>query len=53
MEAGSVIAYEPGFEAFGDAFYLEDMILITEDGSEVLSAGLPYEAEQIEALMGG
>ena len=50
LEAGSVIAYEPGFEVRGDAYYLEDMILITPTGHEVLSTGLPYEASEIEAL---
>ncbi len=51
LEDGSVIAYEPGFEVSGDAFYLEDMILITDLGHEVLSARLPYRASEIEALM--
>lgn len=36
-----------------DAFYLEDMILATSTGHEVLSAGLQYTAERIEAMMGG
>jgi len=36
-----------------DAYYLEDMILITETGHEVLSKGLPYTAEEIEAFMSG
>ncbi len=53
LESGSVIAYEPGFEVEGDAFYLEDMILVTEAGIEVLSDDLPYEANEIEALMAG
>ncbi len=34
-----------------DAFYLEDMILVTATGHRVLSAGLPYTADEIEALM--
>ena len=45
------IAFEPMFSAGADAFYLEDMILVTESGHEVLSAGLPYAAEEIEAVM--
>ena len=51
LQAGSVIAFEPMFSAGADAFYLEDMILVTESGHEVLSAGLPYTAEEIEAVM--
>ena len=53
LEAGSVLAFEPMFSVGADAFYLEDMILITEDGHEVLSAGLPYTAEEIETVMSG
>ncbi len=33
------------------AYYLEDMILVTPTGHEVLSAGLPYTAEEIEGAM--
>ncbi|MFQ5689948.1 MAG: aminopeptidase P N-terminal domain-containing protein [Gemmatimonadota bacterium] len=51
LEAGSVIAFEPMIEVGPDAFYLEDMILITPEGYEVLSAGLPYTAREIEAAM--
>ena len=51
LEAGSVLAFEPMFEIGPDAFYLEDMILVTETGHEVLSAGLPYTAEEIETVM--
>ena len=47
LEEGSVIAYEPGFSVGEDAYYLEDMILITATGHEVLSAGLPYTAEEM------
>jgi Xaa-Pro aminopeptidase len=51
LENGSVIAFEPMFSVEEDAYYLEDMILITETGHEVLSKGLPYTAEEIEAVM--
>ncbi|HEX2569443.1 MAG TPA: Xaa-Pro peptidase family protein [Polyangia bacterium] len=53
LAAGAVIAFEPTFSAGTDAFYLEDMILVTASGYEVLSAGLPYTAEEIEAAMAG
>ena len=51
LEAGSVIAFEPMLQIGPDAFYLEDMILVTETGHEVLSTGLPYTAEEIERVM--
>ncbi|MFV1988424.1 MAG: aminopeptidase P N-terminal domain-containing protein [Gemmatimonadota bacterium] len=51
LEAGSVVAFEPMLTVGDDVFYLEDMILITPTGHRVLSAGLPYTAEEIEAAM--
>ena len=51
LEAGSVLAFEPMMAIGPDAFYLEDMILVTETGHEVLSTGLPYTAEEIERVM--
>jgi Xaa-Pro aminopeptidase len=51
--AGAVIAFEPIFSVGADAYYLEDMIHITTTGAEVLSAGLPYTASEIEAAMRG
>jgi Xaa-Pro aminopeptidase len=37
----------------GQAFYLEDMVLVTDAGCEILTAGLPYTAEEIEKTMSG
>ncbi len=51
LRAGTVLAYEPMVTVGADAFYLEDMILVTETGHEVLSAGLPYSANKIGALV--
>jgi Xaa-Pro aminopeptidase len=51
LEAGSVIAFEPMFSVDADAYYMEDMILVTESGHEVLTQGLPYTAAEIEATM--
>ncbi|MFQ5705773.1 MAG: aminopeptidase P N-terminal domain-containing protein [Gemmatimonadales bacterium] len=51
LESGSVVAFEPMIEVGSDAFYLEDMILITSTGFEVLSKDLPYTAQDIEAVM--
>jgi Xaa-Pro aminopeptidase len=48
---GVVLAYEPMFVSGDDAFYLEDMILITSDGAEVLSKGLPYSANEMAAYL--
>ena len=51
LKEGSVFAFEPMF-AFGpDAYYLEDMIVVTADGHEVLSAGLPYTSKEIVKAM--
>lgn len=52
LRAGMVVAYEPGFAIGPDAYYLEDMILITAEGHRVLSAGLPYSSGEIAGLMG-
>ena len=51
LSAGAVVAYEPGISVGPDAYYLEDMILITDTGHEVLSAGLPRSSGGIEAMM--
>jgi len=52
LRAGMVLAYEPGFSLGPDAYYLEDMILVTDGGHRVLSEGLPYTADEIAAVMG-
>ena len=49
LQSGAVIAYEPMLIVGDDAFYLVDMILITNDGHEVLSDGLPYHAADLQA----
>ncbi len=51
LRAGMVIEFEPMFELDGQGYYLEDMILITETGHEVLTRGFPYTAAEIEAAM--
>jgi len=53
LEVGSVIAFEPMFSVDEDAYYMEDMILVTETGHEILTKGLPYTAAEIEAVMEG
>ncbi len=46
-----VLAFEPMFSFGPDAFYLEDMIVVTAGGHEVLGAGLPYTAKEITGAM--
>jgi Xaa-Pro aminopeptidase len=53
LEAGMVFAIEPALyypeKNFG--IRIEDTVLITEDGCEVLTKGVPKELEEIEKLM--
>jgi Xaa-Pro aminopeptidase len=51
LQAGMTVAYELMFTVDGDGLYLEDMIAITNGGSEVLTPGLPYTAREIETAM--
>lgn len=51
FKTGMVLEFEPMFAIDGQAFYLEDMLLISVEGVEVLTQGLPYTAEEIEAVM--
>src|SRR5262245_45627565 len=51
LRAGMVVAYELMFTVDGDGFYLEDMIAVTRDGSDVLTSGLPYTGQEIEEAM--
>ena len=43
-----VVAFEPIFSVDGQGFYLEDMVLVTNDGHEILTPGLPYSAREVE-----
>jgi len=51
LRAGMTIAFEPIASIDGQGFYLEDMFLITKNGAELLTPGVPYSAEEIEAAM--
>jgi Xaa-Pro aminopeptidase len=51
LRAGMVLDYEPIFVVDGQGFYMEDMILITPTGYEVLTKGLPYSAAEIQRAM--
>jgi Xaa-Pro aminopeptidase len=51
LKPGTTIDFEPIAQIAGQGFYLEDMFLITETGAELLTPGVPYTAEEIEATM--
>jgi len=53
LAAGQVLAVEPGIYVPSEGFgiRLENNVLVTSHGVEVLTAGLPLEAEEIEGLL--
>ena len=51
LKAGMTVNFEPIASVDGQAFFLEDMYLITKEGAELLTPGAPYSAEKIEAMM--
>jgi Xaa-Pro aminopeptidase len=51
LQAETTINLEPIAAVDGQAFFLEDMYLITRNGAELLTPGVPYSAEDIEAAM--
>ena len=51
LHAGMVLDYEPIFVVDGQGFYMEDMILVTSTGYEILTKGLPSTAAEIERAM--
>jgi len=51
LRSGMVIDFEPIASAGGQGYYLEDMFLITKDGAEKLTPGVPYSAEEIEEVL--
>ena len=55
LEPGMVFTVEPKLYApeLDIAIMIEDMILVTEDGHENLSARAPRSVEEIERIMGG
>ena len=54
LAAGMVIAVEPiiALEDKQLHFRVEDTVLVTEEGSEVLSVGVPKEMDEVLALVG-
>jgi Xaa-Pro aminopeptidase len=51
LPAGTTINFEPIASVDGQGFFLEDMYVIRKDGVELLTPGVPYTAEEIEAVM--
>ena len=51
FRANMTVNFEPITSVDGQGFFLEDMYLITKDGAEILTPGVPYTAEEIEAAM--
>ncbi len=51
LSAGMVVAYELMFAVGGNGYYLEDLVQVLPNGARVLTAGLPYTAEEIERVM--
>ena len=54
LAAGMVFTVEPWYYDHSNeiSVFTEDVILVTEDGAEVLSAGLPRTPEALERLVG-
>ena len=55
LEPGAVFTIEPWYydHADGIAVFVEDMVLVTEDGAENLSADLPRTPDELERMVGG
>ena len=53
LQAGAVFAIEPILysEQQNFAVFLEDVILVTETGYDVLSKGMPYTVQEVEDVM--
>jgi Xaa-Pro aminopeptidase len=51
LQAGTTINFEPIASIDGQGYFLEDMYLITATGADLLTPGVPYSAEAIEAAM--
>jgi Xaa-Pro aminopeptidase len=48
---GNLVCYEPGLIAGGQQYFVEDTILITSGGHEILNPALPYAPADLEREM--
>jgi Xaa-Pro aminopeptidase len=48
--AGNVICWAPEFSVQGQGFYVEDIVLVTAGGHELISPPLPYAPEALESM---
>ncbi|MFQ5537944.1 MAG: aminopeptidase P N-terminal domain-containing protein [Gemmatimonadota bacterium] len=55
LRPGMVFTVEPWYynHARGISVFIEDVVLVTEDGAEVLTAGLPRSPGELEGMVGG
>ena len=51
FQAGNILCYEPLLTSGNQAFFVEDTLLITPAGHEVLNPPLPYSPKDIERAM--
>ena len=51
LPEGMVLAFEPIASIAAEAYFLEDVYLVTKDGAEILLPGLPTTAEKLEAML--
>ena len=51
LREGTTINYEPIASIDGKGFFLEDTYLVTKKGAELLTPGVPYSANEIEAAI--
>jgi Xaa-Pro aminopeptidase len=51
--AGNVLCWAPEFSIQGQGFYVEDMVLVTTGGHELINPPLPYEPQALEELKSG
>jgi Xaa-Pro aminopeptidase len=51
FRAGNVICYEPGMLVNGQLMFVEDTIVITSSGFEILNPPLPYAPRELEGAM--
>lgn len=55
LRPGMVFTVEPWYynHDLEIAVFVEDVVVVTEDGAEVLTRGLPRSSEELEAMVGG